>query len=193
MIILENMTWMGWNVFLAGLGVLFAWVFRNTKHGFGQTLVFALWLLFVPNTIYLLTDLIHLPGQWTGAGMAERLVLAGQYGLIVYLGILTYLKSMGMLTQGVYRWTRNRRAALARVVRGRVPLLMLGLNYLIAFGVVMGRMMRTNSWYVVTDPGRVAADMWAVLVSAKMMAGVAMMFGLLQLLYLARASQAKLR
>jgi uncharacterized membrane protein len=51
---------------------------------------------------------------------------------------------------------------------------MLGLNYLIAFGVVMGRMLRTNSWQVVTHPERVMDDVWTIVTNFELMG---MVFG----------------
>jgi uncharacterized membrane protein len=55
--------WLGWNLFLAaiplGWSYAFAWSLAN-KRSLIAVASFLLWLLFLPNAPYILTDLIHL-------------------------------------------------------------------------------------------------------------------------------------
>lgn len=183
LISVQNLSWMGWNVMLALLGLLTARLFVTVRHGYMKTAVAVLWMLFVPNTIYLLTDTVHLFRQWPMTTLIERLVLMLQYGVLIFLGMLTYIRSMGWVELGFYRWARKGSGYLAKIFTLRSDVLFAGLNYLIAFGVIMGRFFRTNSWEVFTNPLRVASDVWGVVTSLEMMVMVTGVFILTQTMY----------
>jgi len=79
-------TFLIWNLFLAWLpylgSLLIAWQLRRGGlHTVAAAPALGLWLLFLPNAPYLLTDLIHLPRMrfvwWYDAGTLAAFVWAG--------------------------------------------------------------------------------------------------------------------
>lgn len=104
----------------------------------------AVWLAFLPNAPYILTDLVHLDTRppvpfWYDLGM---LLSAAGVGLLS--GYVALADVQGVLAR---RWG----AAIGWVVS-------VGVLFLSAFGVYLGRVLRWNSWDVVTAPTALASD-----------------------------------
>ena len=152
-IILNNFQWMGWNVFLAIIPLFLAILFTKENRKWVGSLIFIIWLLFVPNTIYLITDLQHLPQQLISSDLATSGILVFQYLILVFLGVYTYLAAMKPIT----RLIKNPETLI-------VPL-----NFFIAFGVAIGKVQRTDSWDVITHPIRVVSDVNSTLSSWQLM------------------------
>jgi len=152
--------WMAWNLVLAlipfGLAlVLFplggrsvaavpasrwARVVRRSTYGFGVVL----FVLFLPNAPYVLTDVIHLFDD-------IRLSRSDLQILGVYLPVYLAFFGIGIAAYGaslhrVWRWVEPRRSV--RVALG----VEVGLHLLVALGVYLGRVLRLNSWHVFTRP-----------------------------------------
>jgi uncharacterized membrane protein len=144
-----------WNLFLAWLPYLAAlWAaWRAGQRGatgwglraFGAALpALALWLLFLPNAPYLLTDLVHLPGMsfvwWYDAGTMAAFVWAG-----CLLGVASLHVVAG-----------EARARLGAPAAWAVALSAAALS---GFGVYVGRFLRWNSWDALLRPRALAADL----------------------------------
>jgi uncharacterized membrane protein len=135
---------MSFNIFLAVLPVLFVYFFRTTKSVFLKIVLGSLWIAFLPNTIYLLLDLIHLPHDFRYAGDSERIILALMYISLVMLGLITYYFAFQPLEALFpYRITKKRNLRLA---------LLLLCNGIVGFALVLGRVLRVNSWDIVLNP-----------------------------------------
>ncbi len=128
-----------WNLFLAWLPVLFALLARrNVASRLGRWLWGGLWLLFFPNALYLLTDLLHLGNApqvplWYDLIMLLTFALAG-----LFLGFASLFWLQELVSQS---W--NRFASWIFVVA------VLGLS---SFGVYIGRFLRWNSWDALLNP-----------------------------------------
>lgn len=142
-----------WNLFLAWLPYLAAlgaaWQARRGPLGAAAAApVLALWLLFLPNAPYLLTDLVHLPGMsfvwWYDAGTLAAFIWAG-----CLLGVASL--------QIVAELTRARLGSLAAAA------VVLGAAALSGVGVYVGRFLRWNSWDALLRPRALAADLLATL------------------------------
>ena len=176
----DNMIWMSWNVFLAMLGWLFAICFSRAKKPLHKAWWAMLWILFLPNTVYLLTDLKHLFSQWNRVGEWGQSLLLIQFGVLSLIGVYTYVKGIEQFERGMIATLKQ-----SRYYSNRISILFMrypnrffvGFNFLVSFGVIMGRVMRTNSWHVFTQPSRVVHDALAVLTSWELVL-ITLLFGL---------------
>ena len=137
-----------WNLFLAWVPyVLSAWLMLtpgwiNNRLKF--MLVLAIWLLFIPNAFYLLTDLFHL-GYFRGAPLWFDLMMVVSFA---WNGLL-----LGMLSV----------RQMEKIILGSFPALNEWLftgpvMLLNALGVYIGRYLRFNSWDIITNPFGLVSD-----------------------------------
>lgn len=128
-----------WNIFLAAIPYLVSkYGLRPENRAFSTWLVLAAWLLFFPNALYIVTDLVHLqiPGlmpKW-------------------YDAILLFSASILGLILGFASLHKVERSLLQLYKPGRVSVLIFLFLFLGSFGVYLGRFMRWNSWDIVADP-----------------------------------------
>ena len=148
---INNLNWMAFNLFLAVLGVLFGWLYYYSKKKVFSIAFFILWILFLPNTIYLITDLQHIYKQWSNPYLEVQLTLIVQYFLIALLGITTYLMAMYPIDK-VFTNLHLKRKPKVKLT------LLITINIFTAFALILGKFQRTHSWYVFTDFLRVLSD-----------------------------------
>lgn len=138
----EQYSFLAWNLFLAWLPAAFAWaLYRRTKTGlvwswpnFGW---FAMWLLFLPNAFYLITDFIHLEPTQDVSVMFD-VVLFGTYALA---GLMLGYTSLFMVhVRAVQRFG------------DRAKWLIAGALLLSGFAIYLGRYLRWNSWDIILNP-----------------------------------------
>lgn len=130
-----------WNLFLAAVPLVWSWAFRAAmaRHQtLWATVCFALWLLFLPNAPYLLTDLIHLsprPHVPLWFILAMLLSCAGTGTFLGYFSL----------------WDVH---AVVEAKFGKVAgwLVAGGSLMLCGFGIYLGRFLRWNSWDIFTRP-----------------------------------------
>ncbi|RME83702.1 MAG: DUF1361 domain-containing protein [Caldilineae bacterium] len=135
-----------WNLFLAWLPPLFA--FLSLRLGFKRRLagLWALaWLLFFPNAPYIVTDLIHLPYGRDISVLYDVVMLFSFAICGIVLGFVSL------------RWMQLAMAERIGIWWSRVfVVVILGLS---GFGIYVGRILRWNSWDVLTDPLSMARDL----------------------------------
>jgi uncharacterized membrane protein len=105
------------------------------------------WLLFIPNTFYILTDLYHL----TDHGRTSR--VPEWYDLVLILSFAWNGLLLGVLS---VRHMEKLFMPRASVLAGWLfvyPIMMLN-----ALGVYTGRYLRYNSWDIISDPLQLLAD-----------------------------------
>jgi uncharacterized membrane protein len=142
---------LAWNLFLAWIPLLAAGaVYDLQRRGqpVRRLLPFAaVWLLFLPNAPYLLTDLIHL-GSRDDAPLWFDLVLFSAFAwtgaLIGFLSIYLMQVVVSRVAGAVWSWVFVGASLLAS-----------------GFGIYLGRSLRWNSWDFVTRPDALLADVWA--------------------------------
>jgi uncharacterized membrane protein len=154
-------TWMLWNLLLAVIPVVLAYVFVGATRGrwcaTRLAMVLALaaaWLAFLPNTCYLLTEWRHLlfsprwtslreTGGWDREAMFRVALLALYFAAYSGAGVLTFV----LAVRPVEQWLRN---------RGGPWLLYAPPGFfLVSLGVYLGLIVRLNSWDLLLQPGRV--------------------------------------
>lgn len=150
-----------WNVFLALLPLDFALLVLISKPKILQAVFALLWFLFFPNTMYMITDFIHL--QYISDSLDVRFqyfnysILAAGIFVGVFLGILS-LEIM------MRKFLPKQGTLMVLITLGVVSLIS-------SFGIYLGRFLRLNSWDVFTNFKLVLAYMEGA-VSAHMVAFV---------------------
>jgi uncharacterized membrane protein len=127
-----------WNIFLAGMPLLFSSFLIQTENKIVQYLLFAAWLLFFPNALYIVTDLIHLK---------ER------YGVPFWFDIiLVFSAAVNGLILG-YTSLQHIELFFLSKFSNRVKSILIFFCLLISsFGVYLGRFLRWNSWDAIANP-----------------------------------------
>jgi uncharacterized membrane protein len=138
-----------WNLFLAWIPFAIALVvYDRDRRGTSprRLLLPALvWLLFLPNAPYLVTDFAYL-ARFDGMPVWYDVTMLTTFA---WVGLL-----LGFLS--VYLVHDVARRALGTVTSWIAIAAVLGLT---SFGVFLGRLARWNSWDVVTNPGSLGADL----------------------------------
>ena len=134
---------LNWNLFLAAIpwALSLLWSIPATKPN--RMISFAIlifsWLLFFPNSPYILTDLIHL---------RQRGTFPIWYDLIL---ILTF--AWTGLTFGFYSLIEIEFVLRKKVSEKSTQIIAIILIFAGAFGVYIGRFLRWNSWDIIKNPG----------------------------------------
>lgn len=133
---------MVWNLFLAYIPFLISSSFPFKPALIENKWIFwplsLIWLLFIPNTFYMITDLFHLNDIRSMPLWFDTLLIVS----FAWNGILLGLISVRQME------------SVMRIFLGRyTPFLFLyPVMFLNAFGVFIGRYLRYNSWDLITDP-----------------------------------------
>lgn len=135
---------LAWNLFLAWIPFALSQQLDNIKTGWKIFFIILLWLLFLPNAPYIITDFLHLKQRTPVPYWYDILILfsAALNGLL--LGLASLLKVEKFL---VDRYGKR--------ISG---FLIFCSFFLSAFGIYMGRYLRWNSWDLITSPTAVAGD-----------------------------------
>jgi uncharacterized membrane protein len=144
--------WMAWNLWLAAVPVLLSLaLFREDRHpSAGWWLCLLVFVAFLPNAPYVLTDVVHFAGEVraTDSDLHVAFLIIPKYAVFFVLGFGCY----GYALLRLERWLRWRGWGLPRVYG-----VDLTLHALCAVGVFLGRVFRFNSWDLATNPGEVAS------------------------------------
>lgn len=138
---------LGWNLFLGAIPYGITLLMQrneNLKKGFIFMLLAFLWLLFLPNAPYIVTDLMHLsytPYRWLWFDVIAILTFA-------ISGLAFGFFSLQSMSEIVIKKYGNK---IGNVIVS-VTL------FASAFGVYLGRFQRFNSWDIIHHPGHLMLD-----------------------------------
>jgi uncharacterized membrane protein len=172
-----------WNLFLAAIPFVAAELFDRARWRVTQAATFAVWLLFLPNAPYILTDFIHLRPRPPVPLWFDVLLLLSCAGT----GLLLGYGSVMLVQRGIARRYGVRTGWSVAVVSLTLS----------AFGIYLGRFVRFNSWEVLTDPMPLFSDIAYRLMNpfqhprtfaVTILYGVALMLGYVALHVLAETS-----
>lgn len=138
-----------WNLFLAWVPLLAAvrcyWLhFKDPAARWRLGLWTVIWLLFLPNSPYLFTDLIHLTARNATVYWVDLLLLLS----IAWTGFMAGVLSL-QLMHSVIETRAGRLAGWTAVLSACA---------LSGFGIYLGRVLRWNSWDVLTNPYSLMSD-----------------------------------
>jgi uncharacterized membrane protein len=173
---LMNVIWLG-VLAIVGLGLSFFLFKRKQSLRSGVWwLGLVVFITFLPNAPYLLTDIIHLI-RATSSGQISvwviALVIIPVHVAAILLGMEAYVLSL--MNQGYYLKHH-----------GAKPYILLGeliVHALCAVGVYLGRFVRFNSWDLVTDPGNVLLTTFDTLTAKRPAFVIGVTFAVLTVLY----------
>jgi uncharacterized membrane protein len=172
---------MGWNSLLALVPLAMAIVlFRPTwRRGVIWWMGVLAFCLFLPNSAYTLTDVLHLVHKirrepylpvWTVA-----LVLIPQYAVFMLVGWQAHVLSLMRCGDYFRSLGRNRMVVPCEIA----------LNLLVSVGIFCGRFQRFNSWDVINQPERLALATIDDFTRRKPVEVILATFGVLCVLYYA--------
>jgi uncharacterized membrane protein len=138
-----------WNSFLALIPLLLSfWLFRGSRdRSWFWWLVAAVFLAFLPNAPYILTDSVHVI-DYIREGQAKSiviLVLFPQYTIFLFLGFQAYVLSLINLEAFLREYGLRKWILPAGIV----------IHILCSIGIYLGRFLRFNSWDLLARPGAV--------------------------------------
>jgi len=141
--------YMVWNLFLAWLPLVLALrlltVLRQKSWSSWEGLITSfLWLLFLPNSFYMISDFIHLQDAPRVDILFDTIMLTS----FIYTGVALGFSSLYLLH------SQMRKRVLAREAYGYVA----GILLVCSSAIYVGRDLRWNSWDIFTNPGGVLFD-----------------------------------
>ncbi|MEL6811937.1 MAG: DUF1361 domain-containing protein [Bacteroidota bacterium] len=141
-----------WNLFLAAIPYFLS-TYLSSYHKINKSwllLCTAIWLAFLPNAPYIVTDFIHLTHLQSHLKLLDFILISAfaLSGLLCYVLSLNEMKQL--LLQGFpSKWVR--------VFIFLVP-------FLCGFGIYLGRFLRWNSWDILRHPEILFTDIWEILI-----------------------------
>lgn len=140
---------LAWNLFLAWIPLLLGFLiylrFQKTKRLSHLIIVTSfIWLLFFPNTSYVLTDLIHLRQKDFIPVWFDLIMILSFSITSLYLGLISLL------------WMQE----IVTIVKGKTWgwIFSVSILSISSFGVYLGRFERWNSWDIFTSPQGIFLD-----------------------------------
>jgi uncharacterized membrane protein len=136
-----------WNIFLAWIPYILSRYFKQYRasQSWKQAFLFGSWLLFFPNALYIVTDLIHVQDDPAAPVWFDAILLftCSLLGLI-----MAYVSLYNVERYLQYKFNRK-----------TISLLMPMIIFLGSFGVYLGRFERWNSWDIIHNPMGLGTDM----------------------------------
>lgn len=137
-----------WNLFLAFIPYWLTGSLSKTNEVSNFPIILytriLVWLLFVPNSFYVITDLFHL-SEYTAAPQWFDLIMVFSFA---WNGLLFGLISIRRVEVWISNWKGKPVSVLAVLL----------VIWLSALGIYIGRYLRFNSWDVITDPFRLFTE-----------------------------------
>ena len=137
-----------WNLFLAFIPyAITKWLMANPgwiENRLRFILIFSIWLLFIPNSFYIITDLYHLDLTKDAPRWFDLTLIFSFAWIGMLLGILAVSQM-----ETVFRIFLKNKSILFFIY----PVM-----WLIAWGIYIGRYLRFNSWDILTNPFSLFGD-----------------------------------
>lgn len=144
-----NYAYLPWNLLLAWVALVAAlWLERILQHalwsGWYALVVTMVWLVFLPNTFYMISDFVHI----REVSDVDLLYVAVLFSSFIFNGVL-----LGYLSLIMVHWQLLRRmsAKSASIIIGLVLLLC-------SFAIYIGRELRWSTWDIVANPSSLLFD-----------------------------------
>jgi uncharacterized membrane protein len=147
-----------WNLFLAIIPYLIMIYLKtlnyNSTNKLKSYLMILIWIVFLPNSFYIITDLIHLSKSDQSTFWYD-LILIGSFSIVgFFLGI-----------QSIFEFEKIAKKDFnSKKVDFIIPLLC----FLCGLGIYLGRILRYNSWDIISNPLNLSEDIASKIMSSEM-------------------------
>jgi uncharacterized membrane protein len=140
---------LAWNLILATLAPLLAWWLIDRVRQFGwwnwqQIVLAGLWLSFLPNSFYMITDLIHIRQTYEMPLIYDVIMLSG----FLLSGLILGYTSLYLIHTKLLNRLQPRRAYL----------ILAAVLLVCSFAIYLGRYVRWNSWDIILKPAGLLFD-----------------------------------
>ncbi|MEM7086125.1 MAG: DUF1361 domain-containing protein [Bacteroidota bacterium] len=141
-----------WNLFLAAIPFLITFYLSSRKkaHRYRLLLWLGLWLLFLPNAPYIVTDFIHLQHLQANIVWLDNILIA----TYAASGLLFYFISVKDMEELLHRHFQHK----------KVKYMLWTIPFLAGFGIYLGRFLRWNSWDIIQRPHFLIRDVGEIIV-----------------------------
>lgn len=135
-----------WNIFLAWIPYATSNLFRlyENKQKWKQLFLFSSWLLFFPNALYIITDLVHLREVGNAPVWFDAILLFTSS----FIGLMMAFMSLNNVERFLSKKFSRRTMGII------IPLII----FISSFGVYLGRFERWNSWDIIHNPLALGMD-----------------------------------
>lgn len=150
-----HLWFLAWNLILAWIplgcaGIYYSLTKQGLAWGWKSLLSFMAWLLFLPNTFYLVTDFVHLY-RYDDIGIIYDLATLAAYS---FAGFILGYTSIYVVHARLYKKYGNRAHVYIALV-----------FMLSSFAIYLGRYLRWNSWDVIANPVGLLKDVSGMIVN----------------------------
>jgi uncharacterized membrane protein len=143
-----------WNLFLAFIPYwITGWMTKNAlipKNKIKLFIALTAWILFIPNSFYIITDLFHLTHIGSAPKWFDLLLIFSFAWNGILCGIIS-LRRVEIILASM--WAGNFSFILVAVVM-----------WMSALGIYIGRFWRYNSWDIITNPFSLAGDITGMII-----------------------------
>ena len=142
-----------YNLFLASLPLLIAWLIvhllkKYLWSNWRLLILSVLYLLFLPNSFYMVTDLIHVQNMPINNIVFNVLTFYGFIIMAFFLGIVSLVL--------IHKELRR------RLYPNSLRLFLLVIIILNSLAIYIGRNLRWNSWDIIIHPNLILVDVWSL-------------------------------
>jgi uncharacterized membrane protein len=142
-----------WNLFLALIPFIVSLLLLEFhKKGKLKILIFiigtVIWLLFIPNAPYLVTDFIHLGESRTIPILFDTILLFSS----AYLGMIFFFYSLSHMEEIIKKFISKKWTIIV----------IIGFILLISLGIYIGRFLRFNSWDIFINHYSLLKNIWKI-------------------------------
>ncbi len=123
---------------------------KPNLHSITLLIGFCVWLPFLPNAPYIVTDLLHLNNSNHHLMWLDVLVITS----FAFNGLVLFFLSMRDMEQLLKRHLKP----------SKVSFLFVAIFGLTAFGIYLGRFLRYNSWEILNNPLALFTDMFNIII-----------------------------
>jgi uncharacterized membrane protein len=144
-----------WNLFLAIIPYMMIVTLKSSvsilKSKFKTGAYLFVWLLFLPNSFYIITDFVHLSQSNNNTFWFDLIVLSSYAFMGFTLGLLS-LSEFEKIVKPSFS---------SKIIRIIIPVVC----FLCGIGIYIGRILRYNSWDIISNPFDLVNDILSKLVS----------------------------